>query len=346
MVSYADMLRNIVERLGKPKEEISAELQELVREEEAKGQTGDVAKERAIRRLLLKYKRELMSPARWFEGIVIGDTGPVDVFASIRRTALDLFAKNPQQAINLGWVNAQGQPLDRRPTIAGRPNPNFGQPLPENAIIRVLYGAYTSENGWSPFRLMLGQRFPPDFDVPLYKPVKFRANIARVQDGQILALMGASVTRFEPTNIDNLNITKVIDDAYSKFKVPLSQIVAWHAQRKDLKIAQRLLLTEGDVVEFRETNISNIVVVTDEGVEQDVAVFVPKNIVIDFGRDSRVLILGRTAPARRFDAATGQRIETGGVNINALGVYAIPEYRYAPEEEEVIPQEGEIELWR
>jgi hypothetical protein len=347
--SYKEMLTNITTRLGKTTEQIRAELQQLVQEEEQQGFKGDEAMERALRRLLLKYKRELSSPAVWLEGVFVGDTGKVDIFAKMRTTALQAAAANIQQAIQLGLVDVQGRPLDRRPVLpTGAPNPNFGKPIPDNTFVRMIFGATKFEDRWYATRLVLATRFV-DASVPLYQHVKFRANIARKQDVNMKVVNYASVTQFEVLK-SNLDIESVLREAYKPFTVPLAQIEKWHQEHANLPMPQRTVFTEGDVIDIRDVagGQAKLLLVWDDGLpmDKDIPVFY-RGGKLDFGPESRILIIGRTGTARRMDLSTGQRI-AAGANIAAVGIYAIPRYKTNPLEtlptaEVPIP---EIEEWQ
>jgi len=353
-----DRLMKMAERLGKKVEDIRAEVKTIFDEEKRlhPKMSDKNLKNRAMRRLFVRYKRELSSPAQWYQGIVIGDSGVVDIYARRRQRALEMFNKAPEKAIDLGLVDPNGNPIDNRPTLpSGTSNPRYGKPLPEHMFLRSIFVFAKSEELPEPrlYRMVLGMagnRYK--LEPPMYVPLKFRANPARSVIGGVLGLNAATITKFEPTNWDGPSVNDIFE-SLKDFMVPLNKLEKWHEEHKD--DVTRILVSQGEYVMTRETPTTKLLFLWDEGLPETdktgqplvgVPTFVSPRIAqyIDFAEESRVWVIGRSGISRRTNLVTGERVETG-MSITAFGVYAIPEYKVPLEEVLEVPEaeEGEEE---
>lgn len=191
-------------------------------EEALKAASGD--EKRAVRILKAKYKGQLRSPAKMFKGVVIARRPIMDLVAPLRREAYLQAQIDRFKARESGYIDAHGNPLDTRQEIWGRPNPNFGKPLPEHDYIRSIYGVVEVEDEYKLFALTLrGDKV--FLDIPLWKPVQFRANVARNQpDDGTLRLNQSTTTTFIPLD-EELSIHEVLDsDLLSDYVYSLSDL--------------------------------------------------------------------------------------------------------------------------
>jgi len=87
------------------------------------------------KRALANLKRLLYRVSKLHDvvGLCIGVSPKIDLIALMRKKAQLIWEQNPERAISEGITDEEGNPLDYRPTIFGRENPNFGKPLPEDA---------------------------------------------------------------------------------------------------------------------------------------------------------------------------------------------------------------------
>jgi len=289
---------------------------------------------RAFLRLRGHWKRELRSPAKYFEGLIVRATPPIDVLRGARSEAQKLFEKNPEKAIREGFTDANGVPLEMRKVFStGRPNPEYGKPLPEHRYIQSVMGVAKSDTMNVPmkFSLLLSERLAGKVAIPTFAPIKFRANPAKTQptDGT-LALNEYSGLQFKVTDIPGFPAPEeILEQFFGSETVPIEELKDWHKTNENNP--RRMCFVEADVddvdpVPNPSTGNARIVL-TDEMGDMSVVVWVPEHLrpALDFGRGSRVIVSGRTA-LNIFN--NEERLM-----INAEGIYAIPKYKIALDEE-------------
>jgi len=329
-----ERLKKIASKLNKPIADVRTELQALYNEEKTlqPSATDEKLKARATRRLFLRYKRDMASPAKRFVGVVLGVGDVFDIVAQQRQAALDLFAKEPDKAVTLKYVDALGQPLDNRPTLdSGAVNPRYGQPLPEHSYLRGIIGAAMSEEAGisklTRFTMVLGMVGEKYKLIPnRYVPLTFRGNVSQSSTPTEVRLNASTTTVFEPANVklpsmEELVNSEVFEDIYVELAdMPTTQ-------------PNRVVVTQGDVVDARTDALpsrfgregSRLMMLWDDGLpdEQNIVCFVPPHLFKDMaGAGSRVIIVGRTRTGRRRDIATQQRVASG-ININVMGIYPL-----------------------
>jgi len=139
----SDLAKQVKEKLGVDEAEVLKNWEEelaLVKELRDDLSPEDLEK-RAFVRLRSKWQRELRSPAKFFEGVVIRCAEPFDLTAPVKRKAKTVYDANPDEAIKQGLTDENGVALDPNPTFkSGNTNPGFGKPLPEHRYIQNLYG--------------------------------------------------------------------------------------------------------------------------------------------------------------------------------------------------------------
>jgi hypothetical protein len=349
-----ERLIKYAERLGKTKEQLKEELHQLYEQEKKLHPTmsDDLIKVRCLKLLFIRYRKELSSPAKWYEGIIIGDTGVTNIVEGIRAKALELFRREPDKAIQLGVVNAKGEVLDTREFIGKVKNPNFGKPLPEHLYIRNIFGIardLTTKSDYFAFRMLLGERNNNyKKEVPLYVPLKFRANEGKKFVEGINGLNCSVATNFEKINMD-INLPELVKKVYAPFYVDLSKLEQWHISKLDIARVKRIILTEGIVVDIREINPERSLILLNDGtMENDIPVFTSSSNVT-FDAESEIMVFGTTSTGRKIVKETGERV-AGGVSINAYGIIPtiiVSEQETTEEEEEEKEEEEEEveELW-
>jgi len=246
------------------------------------------------------------------EGVFFGDTGPIDRLEAIRNIARRRLAENREQAIAEGYVDAEGNFLDVRKTVFGRPNPNYGKPLgSKHDWYRTVWGA-----------TMLGERIRLDlygdnasFDIPLWEPLSFNAirksslrdfSVFRASrfssfDAQILP-EGEREARLEKcrSSYPKYGLKELfssdIFSALPKFPVFISAIIA--------------------VV--KETEFSNLVLLYSKELDWDERgmMFLPKETKLE--EDIEVLIFGFPSKLTNFGAE--RRLVIKPLGVKKLGV--------------------------
>jgi len=340
-----EILNKYAEKIGQPLEVIQKDFQELVDEETTihPEATEDDKNNKALRRLGLSYKKQLRSPAKWFEGMVIAISDTFDMVRKMRAEAIKEFNENPQNAVTSGITDEEGIPLDPRATWStGRENPGFGKPLPEHKYICNIIGIATKDDGKPKiFRMAIQDSLAENSDkIPMFAPVKFRANDRSEAEDEEFSLNVSTVTVFvEDQTISMPTPTEVIKKFCTNYAVDMNALQDHHSANKD--DFNRLAIIEADVsalvMEPTATGSRRMIVEDANASIEDldatgITCWVPSKINIDFGETSRVFVVGRTAQGKKY--VDGQATdEDGDIMMNVFGVYAIPEYKVAPEVE-------------
>ena len=330
-----ELAQTVEDKLGVNKQEVLDQWEkelELVAELRSDLPKEDQSK-RAFLRLRGNWKRELRSPAKFYEGMVIRVASPFDVLRSMHNAAQLIYEKDPHNAIAEGWTDENGNALDnRRQYSTGRDNPDFGKKLPPTRFIQNVMGVAKSSDMQAPmvFSMVLSDRIAGQINVPVFQTVKFRANLAKKQptDGT-LALNEYSGLRFMPSEIEGFpGPETIIDQFFEDHKSAIEDLEIWHNDHA--QDPKRFVIVTGDVddVDSRAnatTGNSRIVLLDDSG-DVEVTVWIPEHLrsLIDFGPGSRVIVDGRTAISTFNDQQQ--------LLINGEGIYAPPHDKIPLEE--------------
>jgi len=335
-------------KLSVPPQEIEATYQKHINalKQLYPGKDASFYDNRARFLLYREIKEQLRSPAITFEGVVLGYSSIRDITEPQRRLAMETFRENPERAMREGLTDANGTPLDNRPTLpTGRPNPFYGHPIQSVPIRQsVGVGKIPTETDFKLFVLtqLLDQAktLPP-----IGKPVRFRALIRG--KGDMYELNTSRITAYQEHPIPffkDLHPIDLLRNAPPIFKLQrIADIANWHDANKDNR--NRVCIVEGDVITIRRepTAFGNyIVVIEDEstrGLETEgLTVWVHEDIkqMLDFGAGSAVTLIGRTVMGPGWNPDT-RRLDPSiqRVMVNAFGIYADPQLRIPMNEEEI-----------
>lgn len=357
MVEVSEYIKRWSEKLGISEEDILKDFNGLVEDERKihKDASEDEQKTRALQRLAMIFKKQLRSPAIGFEGMLIGASDLVDTVARVRREAKALYKENPQKAIVDGITDDDGVPLDtRQEWSTGNPNRNFGKPLPENNWLRTIFGiAMKSGNGGDPkpFIMNVGGEVARNEDIPIFKPVKFRAIDRSGDNNDTYTLNSSMFTKFEVDETLSLPKPKDMLTKYcSNMMIDISNLEEYHLRVKD--DYNRLAIVEGDVstliLEPTSVGSRRIVLEDESKMLEDleslgVICWIPPRINIDFGEQSKVIVLGRTTQGKKLGTDGKTTDEPGDMMLNVFGLYAIPEYKIEPNIKEITEKETEAD---
>lgn len=297
----------------------------------------ELTEEERIMRAFVKvkgdYKQQLRSPAKFFEGVVLGKSEPFDMTQPAKRAALAAYQEDSENAIKSGLVDAEGTPLDTKETFGSRPNPGFGKPLPKTRYIANLFGMarMQGETDFKVVRMPLGENLAL-MSVPLMTAVTFRANLPDKQpdDGSV------RLNPYAQIEFKELDMDLKVDDIFTSeilkgFAMNLTDIAAVHDRLSN--DPQRVVIACGDVQYLSAPNDegrSRMLVLEDSSLSIDddgITVWVPKYVdemCVDFGSGSRVYVIGSTSQQSRDDGIR--------YSLNAMGIYAIPKYKMAADE--------------
>lgn len=352
----SEYIKKWSEKLSLSVEFINDELDKLVEEEKSihSDLSSEVQQQRALQRLALTYKKQLRSPAVGFEGVVIGVSDCVDTVARQRREAIILYKQDPQSAISQGITDEEGTPLDTRQEFAsGKSNFRFGQPLPENNLLRNIFGIAVksgkAETKPTFFIMTISGSNANDDNIPTFVPVRFMAIDKSTNPESMLNLSSSQFTRFVVDN--NLKLPpyrELLMSCCKNMMVDLKGLEDYHNKTKDN--FNRIVITEGDVssLNLQPTSMGSRIM-TIEDINQSledldakgVTCWMPLRCEIDFAEGSKVLVVGRTAQGKKKDEQGNITEELGDVSINVMGLYALPEYKIKiPEQIQTITEES------
>ena len=283
--------------------------------------------------LLVKseYKKQLMSPALNFEGVVISRGRVFDTVAQMRADAMDAVKRDEEQAVAEGYIDVDGYPLDMREVYkSGQPNRQYGKRLPKHNYLSNLIGVCIHEEVPKLFRLILSdevfadkpalETLKTEMEVPMFTPVEFRANVAKTQrDERFLQLNQSKSTDFKigDAEIDIANVMS--SELLEPFRVTPEEVGNYydaHATQPE-----RLVVMEGSVMMIgEEAGISGDVLVMVDSEESGfdfmgVRCWMPSNLMekCDMEEGDVVTIIGQANRGTFGDESVDM--------INVTGIY-------------------------
>lgn len=337
---YKDKITKYAKKLGKSPSELEKQLSEAYKflSNTVKDKSESTLWRMAYSRWFGTLRREtgsVFSPAPTWTGFIIGETGLMDFIEIMKRKAEYLYndPNRREKALADMLVDRNGTPLDPREKINyGRDeNPNFGRPFPEDehSYYRALYGVASKgtellEDDLQFFRYNINDDNAVNVTYPVRTLAQFRANARRRPKYGFLDLnaisnkevMMSPVKGDIPDVIERLEITTWkpysmddLDTVYGMYKddksvpVLLFANVATINPEVNTKTGNRTLWVDDIEGDFDKPGI---------------ALFLPGNIPIEFGLDSKVLFVGRV------DKIGGA--EDARIVFQAFGYYAPPDY--------------------
>ena len=340
-------LTKLAEQSGRDLEDLEKIFVEKYETLIAQGKSEKVAASQARFMTYRELKGGRYSRAKPVVGVFFGYNQEFDLTQRDREYALEIFNSNPTKAIDEGLTNADGIALDPNPKMPwGANNPNYGKVL-EARYIRQSVGIGKPLDESGPMKLMVlthnsEQALNPP---PLGKAVEFVANLRTDED--LRRFYNTSInTVYKETTIEEFGevdvntVCGILQDAPEEFKSDLAGLEEWHAGHEADR--RRAVIVEADVMYVSPEPMSTgnyLMILEDESTMdyegEGITTFVHSQIAnqLDFGAGSKVLVLARTTMGPFYDR------ETRSVNpdilvpmLNALGVWAIPEFKMAPEE--------------
>lgn len=355
MINKEQFFEKIAKVSGQTVDEVNKEFMEMMNSSELSIYQPEMKEQVVMNKMFAKYRKLSRVPdtAQHFEGIIIGDAGKFDVLAKRIREIKDKFRADPDLARLQRIVDEQGRPLDLVQTWStGRANPNYGKPLPEHSYVRNLYGiaSVKGKNEFKEFVLTLNGTLAEELEAPMFKNVTFIANNKSSVDAKKFQLTGLSVTKFNSVDNSIPDVKKILE-AFSKV-VPLTQLKSWYEQfGKDMN---SVVITEGIVTQMN-LNPNNVTgnrmltvddfdaLFSEDGKESSVVCWLPSHLQIDFGEQSKIIIVGRPSVSKRKDMLSGEETE-GGMMMGVWGIYALPEFKIPVVETKSISNEKELIL--
>lgn len=289
----------------------------------------EIKQNKAWIRIINKYKRELgpvPSKAIWFKGWILGQTPLADMTDIMRKKALRLYQTDADKAIREGFTDSDGTPLDTRKAIFGQRNENFGEPMEEETrFVREVFGIASKaiEDDYKWTRINVWGPIAPEFvgGYKHFQPYKFRAILKDSQESDVYRLNASKLTSFTP--LEGLGDLEGYMEK-SLIIQPMREIDDWHEiNRKD---RSQIYITQGQVVDIILNPVdkkgnsmeSRYVDISDFDTLDRHRCFVPRELQIGFGKESKVLVIGRTQ--KKGDL----------IGINTYGIYPFEKYLELP----------------
>ena len=368
MKDLNEIIKELATKLEVTEESLQKEYQDTIVEVKTDPKFASATEENvttvARGRFMTRKQSELGSDAVSWEGIIIGIGDVIDTIAKQKRLSELAFSKDPMNAIK-GFMfqgkfiqtNDNGVPVYPK-TDTNVKMGRVGKPLPKNSWLRTIYGVGRP--------ILKGKTTVPQVfilsvnneaaitiasQIPTMKPVKFKAIDKTSTDdakaGQYKA--NASVfTKFKESPIEGFpNIETVLREFSAGHYKELGELETYTDESAE--DPSRWVVTEGCVkLVFPQPNekTGNMrLTITDESImfagQSVVTVWIPQNrgIVLDFGPESRVFVVGRANRGKKLDEVTRQKTEEpGDVMLNAFGLYAPELFKISPEVAPVTPE--------
>ena len=276
-------------------------------------------------------------------GFITGTNGIWDKAETIRRQANSFIKKNGiPMAQEQGFIDGENHILDKRQQIWGRPNPDYGKPLPEtlHVLDLTLYG-YFRHNGDKIYKFgriqtsnnALARAWDKDIIQKdrYFTPCQVNA-IIDSEDKTDIALRATTAKDSESVfkGVSEKWDIKTIIDKSTKF-TPIKDVEKLYEQSKmptgkmpfDHYVVVKGIVTY--VNSDRPDALGRITVglMNPDNEEELVRIRVdPSTVSLDFGELSEIYVFGKCARSMYKDRETG-KLEDGDVVVDAFGIYAV-----------------------
>jgi hypothetical protein len=271
-------------------------------------------------------------------GFIVGTRGIWDKAETIRRKAKSIIDKQGMQAAQeQGFIDGENHILDTRDKIYGRPNADYGKPLPEglHVLDLMLYG-YFRHNGdklykWGTIQTSnnaLARGWDKDIiqKARWFSPCQVSA-IIDFEDKTDITLrattMKESPSVFKGLS-EKLDIKAIIDKS-TKF-TPLKDVEHTYEMVKgawDRFVAVKGVVTNMNLDRPDALGRVTVSIMNPENEDETLRIRVnPTLTEIDFGELSEIYVFGKPERSMYRDRETG-KLEDGDVVVDAFGIYPV-----------------------
>lgn len=341
-----DDIKKLAEKLGMSEEELQGEVANMsaILKENLPDASPEEVESRAISLIYQQHREEVMakerSPAETYVGFIFGNSGIMDSVANLRRQAFDKYFASPLEALERRIVmksdendpravlfgeNAWIVPLDSRESFqgSGNINPSFGKPLPVTKLTKWVNLLLKTEAGLKPAILMLrgdNAKLP----VPMFKVAQFDAILSDRPGFRGMQQIIDSPTQTTGFKIvddgTDINPEELLEnEVLAPFWCPIENMPERTALEEQM--FDRMVITEADVVDIAMSDTSRRLILHVE-FQPNLSCFVPAELDIDFGKYSRVIIVGR--------ATDREYMGKKSIQMSLFGALARPKYKMPP----------------
>ena len=318
MIGKEELFRLCKEKAIITDEELNKMYADKVADLKKKGIEEKDIEKYALSMIRTTFKKQFISPAIKFEGIIVGDMG-VNDFGARRKydDAKKVWAEATEvlrdSLIKEGLYDTMGNPLWNTDNFK-----KGSQINPDKEKQRQLL-MLTKKDGDSSYHTsyltLRGEKIDLKRTVFSETILLFRANLNKV-DGEVYHLTQSSVTEF----IESKNKTNIVDLLKTHFKSHLvrnlSELKDWH--NENMSNPQRFAIVKANVVDISlDGNYSNFITIEDDSLAIDRAItcYLAKDYEINFSEGTQdAIFIGRTS--LKEDKEGQEKL-----SINCFGVY-------------------------
>jgi len=208
----------------------------------------------------------------------------------------------------------------------GKDNLSYLRNLPLHQYRTSIVVALKTDAGYKLAELDYNSEKLPG-NIPMYVTIEFVASEKEEKDG-ILHLGTTKFTSFSPVDIDfGKTPSELINAFLGGIKYPINKLEEYHNQMvKAGKKWDTLVMVEAWVSDIRGLDKTPYILVNDNTKPIDeplLRVFLHDGIDINFAKNSKVCIIGRTSQGDKWDPDTQKAIKgvLGDVTVWAMGIY-------------------------
>lgn len=290
-----ELIESVVKKTGTKKTELEKIYKKC--EDEVEERIGDSMSDKekedmALRMFHAQVKGQLKSPAKVLEGIVIGVDTISDFGAANKyKNHLDYYKSDPEKAIEEGYVDEEGNPLFLTPEF------KKGQPIDveKEKVRKVWLLAKQEDDKDLRFSDLTLRHNKVDTEIPMYVPIKFRANVSDKSTKELYVLNQSTTTQFEVVKDERINAEEMLPKYLKKFVTKLDKIGDYFEKVKDG--FERFVITKGNVSRVFIGDKTNIIEIDDISMDitsddpETVTVFAHKMLPIDYSEVTPGLIV-------------------------------------------------------
>lgn len=298
-----------------------------------------------LEKLYTYYKKIFFSPAKMFEGVIYGidrvnDFGAQKLFNQAKAA----YEEDRDKAISLGITDEEGNPLysGNRAPVQGRRLIDLNQDRRKNIylLVKCIEGEKVDKDYKEAILTLRPNKF--DIEIPLFKKVKFKANIGNKTTEDLYVLNQSDLLQFEIIDDKEIDVESFIEKYLkSNYVKDLTKLEEWHEKRKDTYDRRAIIKGTVSAVRFTTTGNNNILNINSGVLAWDakpITCWVPDYIDMDFDESAmNVIVVGQTNMG--LDKFSGEQ----RVTLSVLGLYCPPMFRIEKKQKEDIEPQQIVE---
>jgi hypothetical protein len=324
-MALPEVLIKICQKANKSEKEIENELNEEYNKLDTTIPE-ETRKRMSLMRLIASYRKIWSSSSEVFEGMFIGVTASFDFVAGKRKSAIDFYNENPDEAVKRGITDIDGNPLyfaveqeiTKMPEWAKQ---RIGQKLPETDIQSIAYGFVNMEGSAIPVQLRI-RGDNTKVKIPMFTPVKFNGLKLKSSTEKLYRINDSGELKIQETGkkFGDEQIIKMLKEGFKEYFIKLSDIPEYCSKNTEFGRFAIFKVLVTDIVPTKLIN--QLIRIEDESLDildqngepvPPVAAWVPEHILLNFPIKSEIFIVGQP------------NVNERGSSVNIYGIY-VPAY--------------------